>query len=188
MAKNAAQDEKRYFVAVVPPEPLRAEITGMKGYFKEKYHASKALNSPPHITLHMPFKWKEERENEIASVLSLFCEGFHPFRVKLAGFGAFEPRVIFVQPVENPELSELQKKLVRSMRLGLNLFNGDYKDRGFHPHLTLAFRDLKKAQFAAAWEEFQKKNFEARFEVNSICLLKHIGHSWIIFKEFPLSS
>ena len=188
MAKKAAQDEKRYFVAVVPPEPLRAEITGMKLYFKEKYYASKALNSPPHITLHMPFKWKEERENEIVNVLSLFCEGIHPFGIKLAGFGAFEPRVIFVQLLENPELSKLQKKLGRSMRLGLNLFNADYKDRGFHPHLTLAFRDLKKQQFAAAWEEFQNKNYEVRFDVTSICLLKHNGHTWDIFKEIALLS
>ncbi len=174
-----------YFVALVPPEPLRDQLTDLKSYFKEKYDSSKALNSPPHITLHMPFKWKEEKENRLAEVLGSFCQTAGSFNLLLNGFGAFAPRVIFIEPAENQALREMQKNLTKAMRLGLNIYNAEYKNRGFHPHLTLAFRDLKKQQFVEAWEEFQGRSFEADFTVSNISLLKHNGKLWEIFRDFP---
>lgn len=183
MAKRLAPGEKLYFVAVVPPEPQRTQLTGLKEYFREKYHSSKALNSPPHITLHMPFKWKEQKEQLPEATLQECCAAFKPFSLSLRGFGAFPPRVIFIRPEENFELLKLQKELSGLMRRRLNIFNADYKDRAFHPHLTLAFRDLKKDQFQLAWEEFQHRRFEMAFEVEGICLLKHNGKSWDVFRE-----
>lgn len=70
----------------------------------------------------------------------------------------------------------------------LNLFNADYKELAFHPHLTLAFRDLKKPEFYKAWEEFKDRKFNAGFVVNSISLLKHDGMQWQLFKELGLNA
>jgi 2'-5' RNA ligase len=106
----------------------------------------------------------------------------------LIGFAAFPPRVIYVQPAASLELHQLQKAVARAMRLSLNLFNADYQNRGFHPHITLAFRDLKKPRFHEAWEEFENKPFKASFPVVSVCLLKHNGISWDVFRELPFGS
>lgn len=186
MAKKLIGDEQLYFVAVVPPEPLLSEMWRLKEYFRDVYQSSKSLNSPPHITLHMPFKWKEKREAELIEVLDLCCGKILTVDVRVTGFGAFEPRVIYLQPEESIELRALQKSVAKALRLGLNIFNADYQDRGFHPHITLAFRDLKREKFQEAWKEFSTKTYSAGFPVNNVCLLKHNGKNWEILRQLTM--
>lgn len=180
------KSENLYFIAVIPPQPLYAEALAIKNHFKDQYNSKAALNSPPHITLHMPFKWKESKEAELVSSLEKFSEKQKPFEIRLAGFGAFEPRVIFIDVKKDEALAELQKNLKRFCKTELNLFNADYKEFAYHPHLTLAFRDLKKAEFYKAWEEFKDKKLEATFRVDSFVLLKHDGREWREFKSLSL--
>jgi 2'-5' RNA ligase len=49
-------EEKLYFIAIIPPQPYKEKIAGIKQSFAEIYHVSHALKSPPHITLIPPFK------------------------------------------------------------------------------------------------------------------------------------
>ena len=158
----------------------------LKEYFKEKYNSKASLNSPPHITLHMPFQWKEEKENLLAERISSFALSQNSFEMTLLNFGSFEPCVVFMDVVKNEKLSALQKNLHKFCKKELNLFNANYKELAYHPHLTLAFRDIKKSEFTRAWEEFKEKKFEATFEVNSIALLKRDGSKWQIFSEANL--
>jgi 2'-5' RNA ligase len=178
---------KQYFMAVIPPSPVFEEALQLKHYFKEKYNSKASLNSPPHITLHMPFRWREDKEEELISRLGKFQPGLHPFNLTLLNFNAFAPRVIFIDVVDNQHLTALQKKLLRYCKLELNLFNADYKDQPFHPHLTLAFRDLKKSIFADAWAEFSVRPYMADFLVDRFVLLKHTGKEWQEHMHFPLS-
>jgi 2'-5' RNA ligase len=83
-------------------------------------------------------------------------------------------------------LDELQSKLLRFCKKELNLYNSNYKDQPFHPHLTLAFRDLKKNIYPEAWEEFSQKTFTADFVVEKFMLLKHNGRVWLPYKEISL--
>jgi len=179
------KSEQRYFLAIIPPEPVYSEALKLKHYFKDQYNSKAALNSPPHITLHMPFQWKESREKELVSGLEQFG-ATEPVDVALNNFSAFEPRVIFIDVLKNEMLESLQKRLKRFCKVELNLFNADYKDLAFHPHITLAFRDLKKPEFYKAWDEFKEKKFEATFSVTSIALLKHDGSEWREFKHLHL--
>ena len=59
-----------------------------------------------------------------------------------------------------------------------NVFNEAYKNQAFHPHVTIAFRDLKRAIFVEAWDFFQTQSFDRQFSVNGISLLKHDGVQW----------
>jgi 2'-5' RNA ligase len=104
--------------------------------------------------------------------------------IQLLNFNAFPPRVIYVDVVKNDWLENLQKELHRFCKRELNLFNANYKEHAFHPHLTLAFRDIKRQNFQKAWEEFSTKNYEATFSVNEIILLKHNGTFWNEHKKF----
>lgn len=178
--------EKLYFVAIVPPSPIYEEAFEQKVYFKTKYNSKASLNSPPHITLHMPFKWVEKNEDEIVSHLTTFAHENSSVAVKLNGFSSFPPRVIFINVEITAELERLQKNLGRYFKRQLNLFNANYKELPFHPHLTLAFRDLKKPNYQKAWEEFVSKNYLATFLASKIALLKHSGSVWEIFQEFDL--
>jgi 2'-5' RNA ligase len=188
MPHQSEEKLNQYFIALIPPSPIFEEGVQLKTYFKEKYNSKASLNSPPHITLHMPFRWKEKKEEELISKLNQFIKRFHPLKVCLDNFGAFEPRVIFINVITDEILNHLQKGIQRFCRKELNLFNANYKELPFHPHLTLAFRDLKKPLFKQAWEEFSQKEFKAEFIADKIALLKHNGKIWQVFREFNLDS
>lgn len=182
-----AKSTKLYFVALVPPEDVLQKAQNLKEEVAEQCGSKAALRSPPHITLHMPFKFREEREGKIEKVLTDFCESQEPFEIRQEGFGAFPPRVIYVNVEKTPPLEMMRGSLVRAMRLKLKLENADYKDKPFHPHMTIAFRDLKKRIFPEAWAYYQKQSFSETWECSDLVLLKHNGKIWNIFKRFPFA-
>lgn len=184
MAIHSEEKLKQYFIALIPPSPIDDEALRLKNYFRDQYASKASLNSPGHITLHMPFKWKEPKEYEVVDALLKFASDRPTFKMELLNFGAFIPRVIFIDIITNPALTQLSKDLHRFCKRELNLFNAAYKDQAFHPHLTLAFRDLKKPMFEKAWQEFQERKFSARYEVDKLALLKHNGHVWKVHQEF----
>jgi 2'-5' RNA ligase len=186
MLAAQAKKPKQYFLAVVPPSPVYEEALNFKHYFKERYNSKASLNSPPHITLHMPFRWKEEKEQELIAKLEEFNSGLTPFKIQLSNFNSFPPRVIFIDVVQNEKLNELQSKLLRYCKKELNLYNSNYKDQPFHAHLTLAFRDLKKTIYPEAWEEFSQKRYSTEFLIEKFVLLKHNGRVWLPFQEIGL--
>jgi 2'-5' RNA ligase len=144
------------------------------------------LRSPAHITLHMPFEMKEQKEETLIQKISEFK--FSPsFTVELKNYSCFEPKVIFIDVIKNEDLTTLQRELVFHIKSNLNIFNQYEDKRAYHPHATIAFRDLKKTDFYLANEEYRTKNFSAEFKVNSFFLLKHTGKVWLPFKEFLFS-
>lgn len=181
MPKSA---ESLYFLALIPGEPIKAEVMAFKKEVEVKFNSKAALRSPPHITLHMPFKWKTAKEDELVEKLSGFRFDQYPLTVDLDGFDFFEPRVVFVNVIKNEPLTKLQKELNAYIRRHLKIFNADYKDRGFHPHMTIAFRDLKKSVFPEAKACYEHRAYVRSFEVSDFCLLKHDGRQWEEWKYF----
>lgn len=175
--------ERLYFIAAVPPADIQQRVTALKLEIAEKYGSRHALKSPPHITLHMPFRWKDTRWEELNACMRAINEGLTAFEVQLRHFGFFAPRVVFVDVVKNPELGALQKRVVSAVRSHLKLTNANYRDLPFHPHMTIAFRDLKKADFFQAQEEFAQRPFEAAFQVSEAALLRHNGERWEVVSD-----
>ncbi len=187
VVSSRAGKDKQYFIAIIPPPPIFDQALAEKQYFKEHYNSKASLNSPPHITLHMPFKWNEEKEINLTKQLHSFMALQQPATVRLDNFSSFPPRVIFINVLINEGLITLQRDLRRYCKLELNLFNANYKEQPFHPHLTVAFRDLKKSNYERAWDEFSKKTFTAEFVANNISLLKHNGKVWEVHHVFNLA-
>ena len=52
------------------------------------------------------------------------------FEVVLQNFGSFEPRVIYVNVVENNLLRMLRDQVLREMRKR-HVYNGEYRNEGF---------------------------------------------------------
>lgn len=179
--------QSNFFIAIVPPPPVYEEAEKLKFYFRDQYHSKASLNSPPHITLHMPFRWKDKKEEDLISALENFASRCSPFVLKLKNFSCFSPKVIFIDIDTNNQLNELQTELRKFCKRELNIFNADYREQPFYPHLTLAFRDLKKPAFHKAWDEFKDRNFNADFSVEQITLLKHTGKVWKVYKDFTFS-
>lgn len=177
----------KYFIAIIPPAPIFEEADKLKHYFKDHYNSKASLNSPPHITLHMPFEWKAEKEKLLIEKLDGYLKNIQKPVVAIHGFDCFKPGVIFLKIEKTDELTLFQKDLERFCRRTFQLFNAQYRNLPFRPHLTLAFRDLKKSVFEKAWGEFSEKEFSKEFLADRIALLKHNGKIWEVFKEFSLA-
>jgi 2'-5' RNA ligase len=183
--------ENLYFVAIVPPADISGQISAMKKQMRDHFETSHALRSPPHITLHMPFKWKEAKQDQLHQALSLAACEIRSFEVNLEGFGAFEPRVIYVNVTTTQSLEDCQIRVKKAMR-SLNVLNADYKQKAFHPHVTIGFRDLKKSNFYKAWDEYKRRDYSAGFRAQSFVLLKHEHKEgqttkWNVCREFSFS-
>ena len=170
-----------YFIAIVAPEKIDQQVLKWKNYFKENFGCTVALKSPAHITLIPPFWMKEELESDLIRSIHEFSRTKDKFEISLKDFSAFKPKVIFVDIVK----SELLDKFYKSFSdfiLDENTFPLKRDDRPFHPHITLAARDLYKKAYYEAWEIFFKKKYEASWIVNGISLLRHNKKNWdVIF-------
>lgn len=190
MAGKVPDKSRQYFIAIIPPSPVYEEALRLKEYFRDTYNSKASLNSPPHITLHTPFRMKEKKEGELSDKLARFAGDQESFRMTLRNFSCFSPKVIFIDVETNPELHALHQAIHRYC-IELNLYdatNKEQPEQPFYPHLTLAFRDLKKPNFEKAWLEFRDKEFYADFAVDSITLLKHTGKVWQALRNFPLAA
>lgn len=176
-----------YFIALVPGEPVLTEIREFKYYFLEKYGSKAALKSPAHITLFPPFQIRTTEETKMFALLDRFATAYPSFHLQLQGFDTFAPRVIFVRPLPHPLLEKMQESLLNYLNKELNLGNKSFLQNPFHPHITLASRDLNKEDFLKAWEEFKGKAYERQIEVTKVCLLKLKEQSWEIIHESKLS-
>jgi len=188
MPRKVPDKSSLYFIAIIPPPPVFEEALKLKVYFRDTYHSKASLNSPPHVTLHMPFRWKEKKEDELTETLNDFASRQAAFQLRLRNFSCFSPKVIFIDVETSEELNTLQLQLHKFCKKELNLYNASYKEQPFYPHVTLAFRDLKKPNFEKAWEEFREKAFNADFQVGEITLLKHTGKLWQAFRDFPFAT
>ena len=56
-------------------------------------------------------------------------------------------------------------------------------DRPFHPHITIANRDMKPSHFEQAWKHFSKMILKETFNSNSISLLKLNPGAWTVIAE-----
>lgn len=172
-----------YFIALLPPKQLGDEIRGIKEKIRQKYKAKHALKLPAHITLQPPFRLQGFEEKQLIDSLRKFAETQTKFVVHLKNFGAFPPRVIFIE-ISNPQpVKLLHLELIPVIQPFLAP-EEDQSERELHPHITLATRDLYRKAFRDAWEDFQKRQFSAKFEVNKLSLFKHNGKTWDVYKEF----
>ncbi len=171
-----------YFIAILLPERVLSQVEALKMELLEQFNLKGALRSPAHITLHRPFEWKQEKEDELIEKLNEFKFN-KDFEIVLKDFNCFEPRVIYVDVVNNELLGDLHDQLKYFAQKKLHLFNEVNDERGFHPHVTIAFRDLKKHMFQEVWSCFKDRKFDDRLLFGGITLLK-LQQRWEVLHQF----
>jgi 2'-5' RNA ligase len=191
MEKRVAAERRKakplYFLALLLPAALTAEITSLKKTFAARYGPSHALKLIPHITLVAPFRLSEVREGALEASVEAFLQGRKTFPVSLSGFGSFRGRggaTLFIQADGGTRLDELHEGLQR--RVDQVILPPETASRPFRPHVTLANRDLDREVFSRAWPEYQDRDFTATFEADVVCLLRHDGKSWQQLKRYVL--
>jgi 2'-5' RNA ligase len=166
-----------YFIALVAPEEVNQQVLRWKNFMKENYGCVVALRSPAHITLIPPFWMDRQLEEDLKADITTFSNGGFSFPIELRNFSAFQPKVIFIEVVENNALQTLQSHF-ESFLVSKDLYPIKADSRPFHPHVTIANRDLHKKAFYEAWQILKEKPFHANWVANGISLLKHNQKKW----------
>jgi 2'-5' RNA ligase len=180
--------KRRFFIALLPPPSVQQVANQIKDQFEQIYHSKAAKKSPPHITLQPPFEWEWQHSEQLTITLATFCQNHPTIPLILDGFGAFKPRVIYINVLSNPVILTVQKDLSDYLETELKIVDPRAKNRPFRPHLTVAFRDLKKSAFKEAWPIYQEQSLNFEFTVSQLTLLLHNGKQWEVFQSFNLMS
>lgn len=169
---------QKYFIAILPPPDFLQQVHELKLKIREEFGVKYALKSPPHVTLRMPFLYNELKEERLVGFLSSFAEDYSPFQLQVKGTDQFRRRVIFLDIHAGEDLFQMQKALRIFCKRNLHL-KDELSDLSFHPHMTVAFRDVKKHQFEAVLNRVQEQGLVANFWVKSFFLLKHENGVWL---------
>lgn len=165
-----------YFIAIVLPQELDKKILTHKKWLADKYNCKVGLKSPAHITIISPFWMEEEKETMLMNDIHNISASTSSFILSTNNFSAFKPGTLFVAVKENEPLHKLKTASDDYLR------SSDYKmkieARPFHPHITIATRDLHKKDFAETWPHFENKKFKKEFDATGLSLLKHTGSKW----------
>jgi len=177
--------ESLFFIALLPPPVIQHYATEVKYHFAQYYGSRHALKSPPHITLQPPFQWRHDRLTALSDSIDAFARSQSSIPITLDGFGAFPPRVIYINVDRTDALLTLHQRFIKHLEASVNLADPREKSRPYSPHMTVAFRDLTKQNFKLARQEFKDRSLHFEFMASALTLLKHNGQQWQIHSEFP---
>lgn len=175
---------RRFFIALLPPSEVEQYAECVIQELSDRYATGTAKVSP-HVTLQPPFEWLIEHIGRLEACLTTFAKEQSSTQVRLSGFGAFKPRVLFINVVKTPELLALQSNLKQHLHTELDLVYPNV-ERPFVPHLTVASRHLTPRSFQQAWAELQVRPVEFEFNADRLTLLVHTGQRWQVHSTFAL--
>ena len=176
----------KYFLAIVPCEPVFGMTNDLKEKLFEVFGLKYALKSPPHVTLKMPFLHNEKKERQMVESLRGFFEQEKSFSLALGGIGSFGNRVAFLKIKYPPELKDCQRRLLAFTRVALKK-KVEISDSNYHPHMTLAYRDVKKDQFQQVMDYLGPRKVKGSFEAREVAVLKKENGAWVIIDNLKLS-
>lgn len=169
-----------YFLAILPPPELSQKIHQIKLYIARKYHCKHALKSPPHLTIEPPFRFSNRKELLLIQNIHKLNQQLQTFHttVHLKNYDVFLPKVVYIKVLENTELVDIYNTTHPFIKTQLKITK-DLPPRPFHPHITVAFRDIKKHDTLSILQELQKFfPIQDSFQFQKISLLKHNGQNW----------
>jgi 2'-5' RNA ligase len=180
--------EGLYMLAIMPPEQLTREIEAIRIAFAEKYNCKAALKPPVHITLIPPYKMSAELVKQVAPLLRDFTRNQIPYPITIQDYDNFKGNEVVYMNVVHDDLLELfQQDLVTRIKRWLPEIQFR-SAKGYHPHITIGYRDIPPEFFDAAAFAYKQKQFFATFIVDAIYLWKHSGLRWEIAERFPLGT
>lgn len=173
-------------IAIIPPEPAFSVVRQEQEHIQRTWGPAHALRTPPHLTIIPPVALTAGEVGLLLGLAGAIAGEFTPFDMELNGYGAFKPRVLFIHPQPAPALNELHDIWRIALMTRMPHVLAKYPDRPFHPHVTLAHKDVKGMQFSKMWSYYEKKEFHAFFRVDHFHILKHVGDGWVMERKYPL--
>ncbi|NEU08266.1 2'-5' RNA ligase family protein [Flavihumibacter sp. R14] len=173
-----------YLIALLPGADISEQIHEIRLECSEKFDVYKALRPPVHITLYPPFYFDEANEKRLIYVLHQQTRGLSSFTQLIANFGHFRKEVVFVNALNSPGLTSLHESIIAVFRKAND--KQVFKPVAFHPHLTIAYRDITPEKFDRIWGEYNNREYKTSFIADHFTLLKHDRIKWNPIANFKL--
>lgn len=145
-----------------------------------------ALHAPPHITLIPPIRVPEEAMAGLEEQAIAVGREHPAFNLRLRGYGAFPPHVVFIRALVNEDVESLYRDWRGRLEASMPEAIARYPDRPYRPHITLAHRDVEESQFHAIWSHYGEKRLDITYRVKSFAILDLLRTGWVVRKEFRL--
>ncbi len=158
----------RYFIAWIPEYRIIRKIQHLKEQLRDQFGLKKSLNADPHITLVKPFELPASGLPVLEKALHAFSLGQSPFELKIEGINSFGQHVLFIDVEHTHALPKLREALLVALQES-SLFTEVTRDGQFHPHITLATKDLKPSLF------YEVRNFVAQKPISEKCIVTNIS-------------
>jgi 2'-5' RNA ligase len=171
-----------YYLAILPSRRVSERVDALKIYAATHFHSRHALRSPAHITLIPPFHADESRLAKLSQSLQLVAGSSIPFLLHLEGFGHFNQGVIYIRVRPSNPLMVLHRAISQHMAAPKQV------RRHFHPHMTIAHRDLDAHNFGPAFHYFIQGSFSEYALISSVALLKLSQGQWQVDQVFPFGN
>lgn len=175
-------------IAILVPEPIRSQVVAEQHHIAIEWGPKHALRTPPHLTIIPPLSVDDKTDEILRDIAITVVQRTTPFNLQLHGYGAFKPRVVFIQPGESDALQDLYRQWRVLLERSTPQLLRKYPDRPYHPHLTLAHRDVAPEQFRPMWNHYKDKSFEASFDVSGFWILNNTTSGWEPETEFQFSA
>ena len=161
-----------FFIGLLPSEI--DWINDLKFEINSKYGCQKALNTEPHITLVPPFSMKVD-EVEKMELNSLILT--NSVELALTQIQRFKKRTLYLEIEESIDLTKLYKRANTLIKANW------VEKRAFHPHITLANRDIPSDRFEELWNEFGLRPINRTIKFHSLCVFI-LDTKWKRFRTF----
>ena len=188
MQKNPSI-RQTHFIGVLLPDDLTCVVEECRRYMNRTYGCRSGHATPVHVTLVPPFALPRDytTEDVVEALLRGVPQDFS-FSARTENFGAFGDRTLFAAVRPAPEWNRLKNAAETALR---GAFPGCLRKdpRPFHPHITVANRDIPPGASTAALRVLNGKKFEEDFPVDNMTVFVRKGGGWeaaqAVAAEFP---
>jgi len=176
----------RFFVALMLPPAVETYANSVIAELGDRYRTGTA-KAAPHITLQPPFLWDTEAKSieALCQELRAIAATHRPVSIHLDGFGAFRPRVLYINVGKTESLLNLQTGVAQHLEHQLNIVDPK-ANRGYSPHVTVASRNLSPALFRRIWAELQNRPVQFEFRCDRLTLLEY-NEKWYTHSAYAFA-
>lgn len=173
-------------IALLPPDPLSALVRTEQERIAATWGPHHALRTPPHITIIPPIEIPADEIDDLEQIAVEIARDHSAFSLRLRGYGAFPPRVVFMKPMPSEALDNLYRDWRTRLEEKMPSILARYPEKPYRPHMTLAHRDVTDDQFHEMWMHYGERRLDITFKVKAFSILDGTPTGWIERSSFAL--
>lgn len=180
-----------HFIGVLLPEDLEATLENCRRYMNTAYGCKSGYGTPVHITLVPPFCLQEDFSTEDLKngIEEYVLNRQLSFTARIENFNSFGDRTIFANVIQDENWTKLRDEILKGILTACPGCTRKDK-RAFHPHATVANRDIPEGVIIKALESMNELNLVKDFLVDNITIFERKGGRWnaAVVLELPVST